>query len=216
MVLGRVGERTMPRRAGLLGLLLAVATASCSSPSSASHSTTTISAASTTSSAPTIVPSVAACRNDQIVGTEKGPVAGAGHEGNVLLFTNESGTPCTLTGYPGVAMLSSTGQQLLQAQRSLSGYLGGLASNTTVPPAVTLQPSQTASAIVEGTDVPAGTETSCPSYPALLVTPPNLTQSTKVTPGLPGCSTIYVHPVVPGSTGSQNSAYRSLRPQPKP
>jgi len=57
-----------------------------------------------------------------------------------------------------------------------------------------------------------GTATSCPYYPSLLVTPPNLTVSTPVTDvglqgpgatvrGFPGCSGLYVDPVVPGSTG---------------
>lgn len=149
------------------------------------------------------------CHNDQIAVADGGGGAGLGHEDQVLLFKNETSTPCSLTGYPGVAGLDSDGQQVVQAQRTLSGYLGGLWNNALAPPTVSLQPGQTGSAIVEGTDVNVGTEV-CPYYSKLLVTPPGLTESTPVTvrglgsppyQGLPGCSPIEVHPVVPGSTG---------------
>jgi hypothetical protein len=151
------------------------------------------------------------CTNGQMVVSDSGGGAGLGHEDQVILFTNDSPAPCTLTGYPGVAGLNASGQQVVQAIRTPSGYLGGLWNNATTPPRVSLNPGQTASAIVEGTDNPIGTATSCPSYTHLLVTPPNLTNSVRVsvsglgsppTSGLPGCSVIEVHPVVPGSIGT--------------
>jgi hypothetical protein len=145
---------------------------------------------------------IGACRDGQISVSDGGGGAGAGHEDQVILFTNTSQTACTLSGYPGVAGLDAQGNQVVQAERTPSGYLGGLESGTTTPPIVSLPPGQAASATVEGTDVPVGSATSCPSYPALLVTPPNLTLSVRVTPGLPGCSQIQIHPVVPGSSGS--------------
>jgi hypothetical protein len=122
----------------------------------------------------------------------------------VLVFTNESQATCSLSGYPGVAGLDAQGVQVVQAQRTLNGYLGGLPPGTTAPPTVSLAPGQTASAVVEGTDMPLGSATSCPSYPALLVTPPDLTDSVHLEAALPGCSPIQVHPVVPGSSGSAN------------
>jgi len=70
-----------------------------------------------------------------------------------------------------------------------------------MPKEVTLVTGQSASAIVEGTDVPTGNATSCPSYPKLLVTPPNATESVVVNAVMPGCSPIEIHPVVPGATG---------------
>jgi hypothetical protein len=141
------------------------------------------------------------CRDGQISVSDGAGDAGAGHEGEVLLFTNRGQSTCTLSGYPGVAGLDAQGNQVVQAERTLSGYLGGLENGATNAPIVTLAPGNAASALVEGTDVPVGSATSCPSYPALLVTPPNLTVSVQVTPGLPGCSPIQVHPVVPGNTG---------------
>jgi hypothetical protein len=130
-----------------------------------------------------------------------GPGGGAtGHVSDVLLFKNTS-TPCTMTGYPGVAGLNSSGQQVVQAMRTLNGFMGGVPTGDS-PPIVTLTPGQVASAIVEGTDVPIGTEVTCPSYPALLVTPPNTRQSVTLNTGLPGCSAIEVHPVVMGTSGT--------------
>jgi hypothetical protein len=154
---------------------------------------------STTTTTPAAA--VPACGNGQIGVSVGDGGAGAGHEDQVLVFTNQSASTCSLFGYPGVAGLNAQGEQVVQAQRTPGGYLGGLESGG-APAVVPLAPGQAASAIVEGTDVPVGTATSCPDYPALLVTPPNLTDSVQVAAGLPGCSPIEVHPVVPGTNGS--------------
>ncbi len=85
--------------------------------------------------------------------------------------------------------------------------LGGLPGDSTSIPVVTLATGQSASAEVEGTDVPTGTDTSCPFYPSFLVTPPDETHSVTVkagaggSNGFPGCSPISVNPVVAGTTG---------------
>ena len=137
--------------------------------------------------------------------SQGGGGAGLGHRSQVLVFTNTGQSACTLTGYPGVAALDAQGAQVAQAVRTPSGYLGGLATGTTTPPTVVLAPGQAASAMVEGIDNPQNGATSCPSYPAFLVTPPNLTQSVTLgltsSPAFPGCSPIQVHPVVPGTSG---------------
>ena len=100
------------------------------------------------------------------------------------------------------AGLNASGAQVVQAQRTLTGMMGGLAPGVTALPRITLAPGQTASAVVEGTDVPSGTETSCPTYPSLLVTAPNAKASVTIPFALPGCSGLQVHPVVPGTSGS--------------
>ncbi len=84
--------------------------------------------------------------------------------------------------------------------RTLNGFMGGVPTGESPPP-VTLTPGQVASAIVEGTDMPIGTEVTCPSYPALLVTPPDTRQSVTLKTGLQVCSAIEVHPVVKGLQG---------------
>ena len=147
------------------------------------------------------------CTNGQITVSDNGGGAGLGHEDQLLVFTNDSRSECTLTGYPGVAGLDALGAQAVQARRTLNGYLGGLLAGVTSFPVVSLASGQTASAIAEGTDNPLGPEP-CAHYPSLLITPPGLIEQVLVdvtdlgAQGFPGCSGIEVHPVVPGSSGS--------------
>lgn len=218
-------------RAWRIGLLLAVAvtfagcgsgslTATGSSTTSLPQSSTTLvptttkgPTPSTTSTSTTVTPETSAappCQDGQIEVSNAGGGSGLGHQDQVILFTNQGQSICSLSGYPGVAGLDGQGGEAVQAQRTLSGYLGGLITGATTPPVVSLAPGQIASATVEGTDNPIGAATSCPFYPYLLVTPPNLTDSVRVTvtdfgrlnhPGLPGCTRIEVHPVVPGTSG---------------
>ena len=197
---------------------LAVGTSACGNSSSGSGSSTTSTAAprptSTTTAKPpattttakppatTTTVQLAGCTASQLSVSAGQSDAATGHIGVPLLFHNTGAASCTLIGYPGVAGLDAEGNQVVQAVRTPSGFLGGLPPGTTKPTTVSLTPGQTASAMVEGTDVPTGTSTSCPQYPALLVTPPNTTQSVRVAATVPGCSPIEVHPVVPGVTGS--------------
>ena len=169
--------------------------------------TATTAIGATTTAAGSAVPP---CHNGQIAVSGAGGGSGLGHQDQVILFTNQSQSTCALSGYPGVAGLDGQGDQAVQAQRTLGGYMGGLPPGATTPPNASLAPGQTASAKAEGTDNPVGSDISCPYYPVLLVTPPNLTDSVRVTVselgtnGLPGCSPIEVHPVVPGTTGDAN------------
>ncbi len=173
--------------------------------------TTTSTSAATTFATPTTeAPAVAGCQDGQISVTNAGGGSGLGHQDQVIVFTNQSRSTCSLAGFPAVAGLDVEGNQAVQAQRTPGGYMGGLPPGVTAPPTVPLMPGQTASAVVEGTDMPVGSATSCPHYPALLVTPPGLSDSVRGTvsdlganpPGFPGCSPIEVHPVVPGTSGS--------------
>ncbi len=191
-----------------------VTAAGCSSGTPTSAPTTSTAPSASTSAPSTVPPSTAppstttttgaqtsACADGQIMVSAGTSGAGLGHEGQVLLFTNVSSSPCTLTGYPGVAGLDAQGAQVVQAVRTPMGYLGGLLTGSTTPPTVVLAPAAVASALAEGTDNPTNGATSCPTYPSLLVTAPDLTVSVRVAAGLPGCSPIEVHPVVPGTTG---------------
>jgi len=123
----------------------------------------------------------------------------AGTIGQVILFTNTSTVTCLLHAFPGVAGLDNAGNQLVQATRvvNLAPFTGSTASL----PTVTLSPGATASALVFGSDVPTGTATSCVTYAALLVTPPNAVQSVRVAVTMPGCAGLRVGPVYPGTTG---------------
>lgn len=209
-------------RGGLVGLaalpVLAALLAGCagSSPSAAgnatavSHPPTHASVPPTTSpEPPTSVPSsttvatVSACTYSELAVSGGRTGAGTGHAGGPVVFTNTGPTACSLFGYPGVAGLDAAGTQVVQATRTLSGYLGGLQTGTTPPPTVDLAPGGTASAYVETIDHPIGTPpyAPCPQYTELLVTPPTATQSVRVGMTLPACNGLDVHPVVAGTTG---------------
>jgi hypothetical protein len=125
--------------------------------------------------------------------------AGSGHRSVVLLFTNTTGQPCRLTGYPGVAGMDTRDAQVAQAQRTPKGYLGGLASGR--PPVVTLAPGQSASALVEALAFNASDGSACTPFAGLLVTAPDDTVSTRLPWGNDGCSDLQVHPVVAGTSG---------------
>jgi hypothetical protein len=62
--------------------------------------------------------------------------------------------------------------------------------------------------MVEGTDNPVGTATSCTYYPSLLVTPPNLTRPKKVIETLSGSS-------IPASPGAPASESTPWSPEPR-
>ena len=143
------------------------------------------------------------CRTPQLhVSAGKAGVA-TGHSGFPLLFNNTSSLECRLSGHPGVALLNTDGRQVIQAQRELNGFIGGLHDYSGGPlPAIGLGPGETASALVEGDDVPpSGADPCSGPFGGILVTPPNATQSVRIDVGVPGCSDFEVHPVVLGTTG---------------
>jgi hypothetical protein len=130
-----------------------------------------------------------------------GPVEGAsGHRSVPVLFTNIGAQPCRLRGYPGVAAVDSNERQVAQAKRTLHGYMGGLATGTTLP-TVTLLPGRSASALVEALAFNASDGSACTAYYGLLVTAPDDTESTRLPWGNDGCSDLQIHPVVPGTSG---------------
>jgi len=204
---------------GVLGAALALSACSSSGKGGGGAATggTTSSAAAAPTAAPTAgtsatAPGAAAgasastgtapCAFSQLAVTQaQQGNAGMGHIGAWILFRNTGGHPCMLYGYPGAAALDAAGRQVAQAQRTLSGYLGGVQSGG-APPHVTISPGAAASAVVEGSDVPSGSATGCTDYAALLITPPNTRHSVVIKAQLPSCQGLQVHPVVPGSSGT--------------
>jgi Protein of unknown function (DUF4232) len=126
-----------------------------------------------------------------------------GHIADILLIRNVGSDPCQISGYPGVDGLLADGSPV-HTRRTIAGFIGGIRSGSI--PILSLAPTQVASAIVEGSDNPTSGST-CPKFSAFLVTPPNTTTTSRLTP--PGGSFDYcrdeleVHPVVAGATGDQ-------------
>jgi len=165
-------------------------------------SVTTVAATTTAAGSAVASPSVhstgpvsGTCTNAKLAVRSATPGAGGSHSGVIVLFTNRSGTSCTLYGYPGAADLDMSGQQIIQAKRTLTGYLGGC--GCAHPGQIQLAPGATASSLVEG-DNGGGDE--CLRGRAILVTPPNTTVATRIPFQDYSCH-FQVHPVVPGTSG---------------
>jgi hypothetical protein len=109
----------------------------------------------------------------------------AGQAGGYLKFTNNSGTPCRMTGWPAVTGLTATGQATRLRHMQLSMF--GAWHYSAPPPVVTLQPGDSAYAIVAADDKPAGSSTRCPApYARLRVSPPGDSGNVTISAWLPG------------------------------
>ncbi len=181
-------------------------TPTTAAPTTAAPTTTAPSTVPPTTAPPTVTPPTTPpsttpvepaqyCRLSELTLSAGQGGGAAGTIYGTILFRNSGSRTCELQGYPGVAGLNSSGQQIAQAVR-VPGQGGGNGSQ-----AVTLAPGATVSAAVSGTDVPVGGATACADFTSLLVTPPGETHSTVVTLKLPGCSGLKVYPVVAGTTG---------------
>ena len=147
-------------------------------------------ASSATSSADTTrspsSPSAAgACITTQLKISLTNTSALAGQAGGYLKFTNKSGTPCRITGWPAVTGLTATGQATRLRHMQLSMF--GAWHYSAPPPVVTLQPGDSAYAIVAADDKPAGGNARCPApYARLRVSPPGNSGHVTISAWLPG------------------------------
>jgi hypothetical protein len=132
------------------------------------------------------------CTNGQIVVTRGFQQSASGHRAVVLEFRLASGDqPCALTGYPGVD--TGDGGPLLHAERTLSGFQGGL--RTDQLPTVTVEAGRPQYAVVEGVSADRNDPyRKCPAYTQLLVTAPDTTETSTVPVRIETCE-IQVHPL---------------------
>jgi uncharacterized protein DUF4232 len=192
-------------------LICAVALAGCASSGTSSQppaagSTTTVTAspsapAASSSSTPAVVapPSSTACATS---GLQVKLGASDGYAGGVyqtIDFTNTSGRSCTLTGYPGVSLVSGPSHQQigLAAKRSTTGAPAAT---------VTLGPGATANAVVQIVDALNFPKSSCSPAKAadLKVFPPDQFTAVYLPDTSYGCGksvqTLFVAPVRSGAT----------------
>jgi len=163
----------------------------------ARHITTFAFIAGVVTTTPVTMPAIAQadtprppCATGQVQVSNGGEQAAAGHRRVLLVFSLAPGAePCTLTGYPGVA--SGSGGPLIQADWTLSGYMGGVQSE--IPPVATVSASQRAYAVVEGVAV-GDSDRPCPTYTNLQVIPPNTIDAVNVPAVIDACG-LQVHPV---------------------
>jgi len=124
----------------------------------------------------------------------------AGGVYEVIDFTNTSGSPCSLYGYPGVSLVSGPPytQIGLAAKRTAS----------TAPKLVTLAPGATANALLQIVDALNYPQASCgpTKATALKIYPPNQTVPVYLPSTSNGCAKpvqiMYIAPVQPGAGSS--------------
>ncbi len=93
-----------------------------------------------------------------------------------MTVTNTGSTPCTANGYPTMALFSGSGAPLTVTMVNGLSVDVSAAANA-APSTVTLAPSGTAQFAYQFSDVPVGSETSCPTSESASVTMPGSTAS---------------------------------------
>src|SRR5689334_22946070 len=126
------------------------ACASQAAPGAASSSSATSPASSTTSPSSASAADTGACVTSQLKISLTNTGALAGQAGGYLKFTNKSGTPCRMSGWPTVIGVTAAGQatRLRHMQSSMFGAWHYAAP----PPVITLHPGDSAYAIVAAAD----------------------------------------------------------------
>ena len=142
-------------------------------------------------------------------GVLSGSVAGSsGAAGTIevtIALRNTGTATCTLGGYPGLQLLDAAGVQLPTHVVRAGSY----PFTDFAPSTVTLAAGGTAYVNLGYSDVPSGSETSCPKAASLWVTPPGAYDHLTTTLALAPCAggTVTVSPVFgPGSPATQTTA----------
>jgi Domain of unknown function (DUF4232) len=169
-------------------------------------------ASSATSSAETTMPSspqsaAGACVTAQLKISLTNTGALAGQAGGYLKFTNDSGSPCHMSGWPAVTGLTSAGQAT--RLRHLQSSMFGAWHYSAPPPVVTLRPGDSAYAIVAADDKPAGGNARCPApYVRLRVSPPGGSGNVTISAWLPGA--VSYLPSCPSANGSPTAGTSTI------
>jgi hypothetical protein len=181
------------------------ACASQSAPGAASSATS--SAGTATSPGSPSAAGVDACVTSHLKISLTNTSALAGQAGGYLKFTNDGGTPCRMSGWPVVTGLTAAGKAT--RLRHMQSSMFGAWHYTAPPPAVTLQPGDSAYAIVAAADKPAGASTRCPApYVRLRVSPPGDSGNVTISAWLPGA--VSYLPSCPSANGSPTAGTSTI------
>jgi hypothetical protein len=131
--------------------------------------------------------------------------AALGNVGGYIGFTNESKTPCRMSGWPTLAGVTATGAST--TARHVRATMFGPDPRMKGVPVVILRRGERADAVFAGSDNSGPGETRCPpSYRRLRVSPPGGSRSVLLSAWLPGlaaympsCAGIQVTMVVPSA-----------------
>lgn len=166
------------------------AAASTSTSISTLHSSTTV---TSSTAPPTTSAGLAQCSTSALSGAIAGSSGAAGTIETTVSLKSTAGSSCTLGGYPGLQLLSATGAPLPTSVVRKGSY----SFTAMAPTTVTIAPGQSVYFNIGYSDVPEGSETSCPTSGALEVTPPNATDHLSIEAKLAPCGggTMAVSPV---------------------
>lgn len=137
-----------------------------------------------------------ACLGPSLRATMEGGDAGAGNRVNVVGLTNVGSKPCSLTGYPTVALLDAQGAVLNQIQQV--NEPGSYFRQGQAPTAVVIQPQGKAFFDIAWSAVPHEDmgEKTCPSATRMRITAPGDTAAVSVVNAIQPCGKrLRVNPV---------------------
>ncbi len=145
----------------------------------------------------------------------EGTVVGAGSWATLFLLTNISGAACSLTGYPKISLVTTSGVdrklRIITGHTFKGGFGGGIASNRQLPTSTLRAQKVQASFWIEGTDESftdsSGVTQKCSTAAMVLVRPPRSTRAlrfaTKNKSPLIYCGGfVRVLPMLPGASGT--------------
>jgi Protein of unknown function (DUF4232) len=135
----------------------------------------------------------ARCANANLSASISGSSAAAGTIEATVALKSTSATACVLGGYPGLQLVSAANANLPTTVVRKGNY----SFTAMAPTTVTLTNGQSAYFNIGYSDVPVGTETSCPTSASLEVTPPNALDHLVIPASLAPCGggTLVVSPV---------------------
>lgn len=178
-------------------------TMSGTSTTGAAASTTTVAVSRSTAASSTTEPSLSQCPAKDLVGSIAGSSGAAGTIEVTLSLRSTASRACILVGYPGLALLAPGGAALPTTVIRKGAY----SFTAMAPAAVRLTTGQSAEFNLGYSDVPVGTETSCPTATALEVTPPDNDDHLTIVASLAPCGrgTLVVSPVFAAAQSTTES-----------
>lgn len=140
-----------------------------------------------------------ACSSSRLSVHEVSQQAATGHDQLVVALDNTGSTTCTLTGYPGLQLLSGSGTPLPTTEHRGASYTFPQAPVTTV----SVAPGAAASFDIGYDEIPQGGNDVCEQAAAVAVTPPNGGPALRLAVSINACQhgELDASPVVSGSHG---------------
>lgn len=140
--------------------------ASTTTTSTSTSTTTTVPPSTTTS---TTIATTAACTGADLTGTIGAGQGAAGTVYATATLTNDSSAPCTIDGWPTLALLAGS-KSLDATTNDSSSAFASLGGVPTSPSSATIAPGGQVLFALAFTDVPTGSQSSCPNATTVLFT----------------------------------------------